>query len=318
MPSFAFCDIGLEAVIERPPRVRSTLEHFPSRAKVQPRASKTTLHQAVWADLVRKSEWEIERAPGWLARLRRTDIRGLRRARLVAGLLLGASLLSSHAQDRFASERQHMMREIEDTQRQVSRETGQATLDPRVLAAMGTVARHQFVRKDLESEAYENRPLPIGHGQTISQPYIVAIMTDLLRTRPGDRVLELGTGSGYQAAVLAELAKEVYTIEIIEPLAKQAAQRLAELGFRNVEVKLADGYYGWSEHAPFDAIIVTAAASHIPVPLVQQLKPGGRMVIPVGSTFLTQYLMLIEKQADGSVTTRQILPVAFVPLMGQH
>ena len=230
--------------------------------------------------------------------MRRTDIRGLRRARLVAGLLLGASLLSSHAQDRFASERQHMMREIEDTQRQVSRETGQATLDPRVLAAMGTVARHQFVRKDLESEAYENRPLPIGHGQTISQPYIVAIMTDLLRTRPGDRVLELGTGSGYQAAVLAELAKEVYTIEIIEPLAKQAAQRLAELGFRNVEVKLADGYYGWSEHAPFDAIIVTAAASHIPVPLVQQLKPGGRMVIPVGTNFLTK-LSHADREAGG-------------------
>ena len=269
----------------------------------------------VWVVNARGS---IERAPVSPCAHRRADIHGLRHVRLVVGLLLGASLLSSHAQDPFASERQRMVKEIEDTQRQVSRETGQGALDPKVLAVMGKVARHQFVRQDLQAEAYANRPLPIGHGQTISQPYIVALMTDLLRTKPADRVLELGTGSGYQAAVLAELVKEVYTIEIIEPLAKQAAQRLAQLGFRNVEVKLADGYYGWPEHAPFDSIIVTAAASHIPSPLVRQLKPGGRMVIPVGTTFLTQYLMLIEKQADGSVSTWQILPVAFVPLTGQH
>jgi protein-L-isoaspartate(D-aspartate) O-methyltransferase len=237
---------------------------------------------------------------------------------LIVGLLLAAGLLTSHAQDRFASERQRMVQAIESTQLQVSGETGQRTLDPRVMAVMGKVARHQFVRKDLESEAYANRPLPIGHGQTISQPYIVAIMTDLLRTKPGDRVLELGTGSGYQAAVLAGLVKSVYTIEIIEPLAREAGQRLAQLGFRNVEVKLGDGYYGWPDRAPFDSIIVTAAASHVPSPLVRQLKPGGRMVIPVGTSFLTQQLMVVEKQADGSVTTRQILPVAFVPLTGQH
>jgi len=211
-----------------------------------------------------------------------------------------------------------MVREIESTQLLVSGEMGQRTLDPRVMSVMGKVPRHQFVSKDLESEAYENRPLPIGHGQTISQPYIVALMTDLLHTKPGDRVLEVGTGSGYQAAVLSELVREVYTIEIIEPLAKQAAQRLAQLGYRNAEVKVADGYYGWPEHAPFDSIVVTAAASHVPPPLVKQLKPGGRIVIPVGASFLTQSLMLIEKQADGSVTTRQILPVAFVPLTGKH
>ena len=239
-------------------------------------------------------------------------------ARLIVSLLMVVGLLTSHAQDRFASERQLMVREIESTQLEVSAQTGQRALDPRVMAVMARVARHQFVRKDLEGEAYANRPLPIGHGQTISQPYIVAIMTDLLHTKPGDRVLELGTGSGYQAAALAELVKEVYTIEIIEPLAKEAAQRLAQLGFRNVEVKLGDGYYGWPEHAPFDSIIVTAAASHVPLPLVKQLKAGGRMVIPVGTSFLTQQLLVVEKQADGSVTTRQILPVAFVPLTGKH
>ncbi len=238
--------------------------------------------------------------------------------RLIVGLLLAIGMTASHAQDRFASERQGMVRDIERTQLAVAGETGQRTLDPRVMAVMSKVERHRFVGAELAAEAYYNRPLPIGHGQTISQPYIVALMTDLMRTKRGDRVLELGTGSGYQAAVLAELVREVYTIEIIEPLGKQAAQQLAELGYRNVQVKVADGYYGWPEHAPFDAIIVTAAASHVPPPLVKQLKPGGRMVVPVGTSFLTQHLMLIEKQADGSITTRQILPVAFVPLTGSH
>ena len=248
----------------------------------------------------------------------RSAVPGRNGVRLLAALLLAGAFSGSYAQDRLVADRQRMVREIESTQLLVSGEMGQRTLDPRVMAVMGKVPRHQFVSKDLESEAYENRPLPIGHGQTISQPYIVAVMTDLLHSKPGDRVLEIGTGSGYQAAVLAELVREVYTIEIIEPLAKQAAQRLAQLGYRNAEVKVADGYYGWPEHAPFDSIVVTAAASHVPPPLVKQLKPGGRMVIPVGASFLTQYLMLIEKQADGSVTTRQILPVAFVPLTGKH
>ena len=235
-----------------------------------------------------------------------------------ASLLLAAGLASSHAQDRFASERQRMVREIEGTQLAVAGEAGQRTLDPKVMAVMSKVERHRFVRAELTGEAYDNRPLPIGHGQTISQPYIVALMTHLMRTNRSNRVLELGTGSGYQAAVLAELVKEVYTMEIIEPLGRQAAERLAQLGYRNVEVKIADGYYGWPEHAPFDSIIVTAAGSHVPPALVKQLKPGGRMVMPVGTSFLTQHLMLIEKQADGSVTTRQILPVSFVPLTGSH
>src|SRR5215813_2463697 len=159
---------------------------------------------------------------------------------LMVGVLLASGALPSQAQDRFATERQHMVREIESIQLEVSAQTGQRTLDPRVIAAIGKVPRHQFVRKELEGEAYANRPLPIGHGQTISQPYIVAIMTDLLATKPGDRVLELGTGSGYQAAVLAELVREVYTIEIIEPLANEARQRLAQQGLRNVQVKLGD------------------------------------------------------------------------------
>jgi len=172
--------------------------------------------------------------------------------------------------------------------------------------------------EDVQRLSYADSPLPIGHDQTISQPYIVALMTDLLRPQPGDRVFELGTGSGYQAAILAKLTKEVYSVEIIEPLGNDAAQRLDNLGYANVKVKVADGYYGWPEHAPFDAIIVTAAGSHVPPPLVRQLKPGGRMVLPVGTSFLTQHLMLIEKQQDGTVVSRQILPVSFVPLLGGH
>ena len=183
---------------------------------------------------------------------------------------------------------------------------------------MGKVERHRFVPADLAAFAYLNRPLPIGYGQTISQPFIVALMTDLMRVKAGDKVLEIGTGSGYQAAVLAEMASSVYSIEIIEPLGKQAGDRLKSLGYRNVQTRVGDGYYGWPEAAPFDAIMVTAAASHVPPPLIKQLKPGGRMVIPLGTQFMTQYLMLVEKQQDGSVTTRQMLPVRFVPLTGEH
>ena len=196
--------------------------------------------------------------------------------------------------------------------------SGSSALSPRVVAAMEKVERHRFVPAALAAFAYFNRPLPIGHGQTISQPFIVALMTDLMKIEEGDRVLEIGTGSGYQAAVLAEVAGSVYSIEIIEPLGKQAGRRLESLGYRNVETKVGDGYYGWPEAAPFDAIMVTAAASHVPPPLIKQLKPGGRMVIPLGTQFMTQYLMLVEKRMDGSVTTRQILPVRFVPLTGEH
>ena len=207
-----------------------------------------------------------------------------------------------------------MAREVEADARMTARETGREALSPRVMQTLRTVPRHRFVPASLQDAAYENRPLPIGHGQTISQPYIVALMTDLLRVDANDVVLEVGTGSGYQAAILSPLVKQVYTVEIVEPLAKQAAARLRALGYRNVSVQHADGYEGWKAAAPFDAIIVTAAATHIPPPLVQQLKPGGRMVIPVGGPFATQSLMLVEKTATGKVRTREVLPVRFVPL----
>jgi protein-L-isoaspartate(D-aspartate) O-methyltransferase len=185
--------------------------------------------------------------------------------------------------------------------------------DEEVLRAMRTVPRHRFVPPDLLSQAYEDRPLPIGHGQTISQPYIVAFMTELLGVGPEDRVLEIGTGSGYQAAVLAEIVAQVFTIEIVEPLARSARARLEELEYANVVVREGDGYYGWQEHAPYDAIIVTAAASHVPPPLLEQLRAGARMVIPVGPPFQVQTLMLIEKRADGRIEQRSLMPVRFVP-----
>jgi len=221
------------------------------------------------------------------------------------------------AQDPTAAARVRMAREVEADARATASETGRGALDPRVMRALRTVPRHRFVPASLQDAAYANRPLPIGHGQTISQPYIVALMTDLLRVDRNDVVLEVGTGSGYQAAILSPLVKHVDTVEIIEPLAKQASQRLRALGYRNVTVHHADGYEGWKPAAPFDAIIVTAAATHIPPPLIQQLKPGGRMVIPVGGPFATQSLVLVEKTAAGKVRTREVLPVLFVPLTRQ-
>ena len=225
-----------------------------------------------------------------------------------------ALVLLATAADPYARARTRLMNEIADDVRMTSRETGRVALDRRVMNVMRTVPRHLFVPDDLRSAAYANRPLPIGHGQTISQPYIVALMTDLLRVKPTDVVLEVGTGSGYQAAVLSPLVKQVHTVEIIAPLARQATARLQSLGYRNVTVRHADGYNGWKEAAPYDAIIVTAAATHIPPPLVQQLKPGGRMIIPVGAPFATQSLMVVEKTAAGKVRTRSVLPVTFVPL----
>jgi protein-L-isoaspartate(D-aspartate) O-methyltransferase len=183
--------------------------------------------------------------------------------------------------------------------------------------AMTKVPRHEFVPAHLRNDAYANIPLPIGKGQTISQPFIVALMTDLLETKKDDVVLEIGTGSGYQAAVLAELVKKVYTIEIIKELGESARERLARLTYKNVEVRIADGYFGWEEHAPFDSIIVTAAAGHVPPPLIRQLKPGGRIVIPVGSAYQVQMLMVVKKDASGKLKTEQVLPVRFVPLTGK-
>jgi protein-L-isoaspartate(D-aspartate) O-methyltransferase len=237
---------------------------------------------------------------------------------LAAGLLccsIGAVMAA--AQER-ADERTAMVGQIGRMVQETAEFIGKSQLDARVLDAMNTVPRHRFVPAGEQARAYDNRPLPIGHGQTISQPYIVALMTDLLEVGADATVLEIGTGSGYQAAVLSGLVARVSTIEIIPELGEQARGALQELGYDNVEVRIGDGYYGWEERAPFDAIIVTAAASHVPPPLVKQLKPGGRMLVPVGSRFMVQELLLVEKSASGEVTTRQILPVAFVPLTGGH
>ena len=192
------------------------------------------------------------------------------------------------------------------------------SLDDRVMAAMKKVPRHEFLPADLRYCAYDNGPAPIGSGQTISQPYIVALMSDLLNTKPSDSILEIGTGSGYQAAILSQLVQQVYSVEIIKELSIEARKHLIKLGYKNVEVRNADGYFGWPEHAPYDGIIVTAAAPHIPQPLIDQLRTGARLVIPVGLPYSYQELMVVEKKANGEIETRQVLGVAFVPLTGEH
>ena len=194
--------------------------------------------------------------------------------------------------------------------------TGRSAFDERVLAALREVPRKEFVPPELQHRAYDNIPLPIGHGQTISQPYIVALMTDLIRPEPDHVVLEIGTGSGYQAAILAKLVKRVYTMEIVEALATQAAPRLLRLGYDNVEVRCGNGRLGWSEHAPYDAILVAAAACGIPPALIEQLKAGGTLVIPVGGARESQELLVLGKDAQGRVHERSVLPVVFVPLTG--
>jgi len=236
--------------------------------------------------------------------------------RILSLLLISSVLLS--AEDDYARQRENMIRAIEADVDATSIYIKKEALDPRVMEAMNTVPRHALVPINQRSDAYLNRPLPIGYGQTISQPYIVAIMTDLLNPQPEHKILEVGTGSGYQAAILSRLVRQVYTIEVIEALGKRAKVDLAELGYDNIQTQIGDGYYGWRQHAPFDGIVVTAAASHVPPPLIQQLKPGGRIIIPVGSRFLTQQLLLITKDEGGNLTTRQILPVRFVPLTGSH
>jgi len=233
-------------------------------------------------------------------------------------LLFVLSLVNTSYANNWESLRQGMIEEIEGDVRETSAYIDKEALDERVMEAMGRVPRHEFVPAELRPHAYKNRPLPIGHGQTISQPYIVALMTDLLKPKPGHRVLELGTGSGYQAAILAELTDRVFSIEIIDALGDEAAARLQRLGYKNIETRVGDGYYGWEEEAPFDTIVVTAASGQIPPPLISQLKPGGRMVIPVGGRFQVQQLMLVEKAVDGKLTVRQILPVRFVPLTGDR
>lgn len=208
--------------------------------------------------------------------------------------------------------REAMVREIARLAAQLAPELGRAEISPAVLDAMRAVPRHRFVPPEHLSDAYRNRPVPIGYGQTISQPFIVALMTDLLDLKPQDKVLDVGTGSGYQAAVLARLVDRVFTIEISAPLAERAAGTLAELGLTNISARVGDGHQGWPEEAPFDAILVAAAPPEIPEPLIRQLKPGGRLVIPVGEA--AQRLIVVEKQGDQSSILREIIPVCFVPL----
>ena len=232
---------------------------------------------------------------------------------LLATLLASSSAIAQEATE---AARNEMIAAIEAHARSAPGALEDGTIDSAVLDAMRQVPRDAFVPDDVKAFAYEDTPLPIGYSQTISQPFIVALMTDLLDVGPGDTVLEIGTGSGYQAAVLSPLVDRVYSIEIVPELGERAAGTLEEQGFENVETRVADGYYGWPEAAPFDGIVVTAAAGQIPPPLVEQLEPGGKMIIPIGTPFSAQMLMLIEKQEDGSITTRQILPVQFVPFTG--
>lgn len=213
---------------------------------------------------------------------------------------------------------QHMLATIQAHTRQSAFMTGRETLDSRVLTALSQVPRDAFVPAHLQAHAWSDGPLPIGEGQTISQPFIVALMTDLIRPQPQARILEVGTGCGYQSAVLATLVAQVYTIEIVPGLAHQAAERLRELGYTNIEGRVGDGYHGWPEAAPFDGILVTAAATDIPPSLVEQLAPGAALVIPVGDRLFGQELLLLEKDQEGALQQRGILPVAFVPLTGVH
>lgn len=239
----------------------------------------------------------------------------MKRAALLILIALGGAC--GAADGEFEQKRERMIEDIRRTAQQASEYGGLAPLDENVLEAVRRVPRHEFVPAGLAGDAYLNRPLPIGEGQTISQPYIVALMTDLADVDEDSAVLEIGTGSGYQAAVLAELARRVYSVEIIETLGRRAEATLRRLGYDNVEVRIGDGYAGWPEHAPFDAIVVTAAPETVPAPLIEQLAPGGRLVIPVGPQRAAQSLRVLTKNADGAIETREVLPVAFVPFLRQ-
>jgi protein-L-isoaspartate(D-aspartate) O-methyltransferase len=247
-----------------------------------------------------------------------------KRRRSVLGTL-GAAIVGMFAppkgvlgadQEALARKRDQMVAEIAAMARETRLETGREAFAPAVMRAMRTVERHRFVPAGELDSAYRNHPLPIGRGQTISQPYIVALTTDLVAPQPHHRVLEIGTGSGYQAAVLAELVEKVYSVEIVEPLARDARQRLQTLGYRNVAVRIGDGHFGWPEFAPYDGIVVTAAAAGVPEALLAQLKPGGRMVIPVGPPDRVQDFVLVQKHADGTSSRRVVLQVRFVPMTG--
>ena len=246
---------------------------------------------------------------------------GTTKIRLALAALIAPLLAPFHAapatDDDFARERRQMVAEIAGMARATAKETGREHIADRVMRAIEKVPRHRFVGDALAGAAYRNEPLPIGEGQTISQPYIVALSTDLIDPQPQHVVLEIGTGSGYQAAVLSELVKEVYSVEIVESLGRAAATRLETLGYRNVHVRVGDGYQGIPERAPFDGIIVTAAAPFIPDPLVAQLKPGGKMVIPIDAAHGGQDMMLVEKRADGTIAKRTVLRVRFVPMTGK-
>jgi protein-L-isoaspartate(D-aspartate) O-methyltransferase len=239
---------------------------------------------------------------------------------VIIGLVLAGydGRASTGGDEKMRIARKKMVKEIELDVHETSAYIGRVRLNEEVMRVMGEVPRHEFVPEDEQWAAYYNRPLPIGYGQTISQPYIVALMTDLLAVSKDAKVLEVGAGSGYQAAVLSLLVKEVHSIEIIPELARECRKRLARLGYSNITIHEGDGYYGLESEGPFDGIVVTAAASYIPPPLIRQLKPGGRMVIPVGLPFAVQYLILIEKDQQDEISMRQVLPVQFVPLTGKH
>lgn len=227
---------------------------------------------------------------------------------IARALLILLAVLTVSAADPYRAARKEM---VEHDLR------GRGIRDARVLNVMGEVPRHLFVDERYRGEAYADHPLPIGEGQTISQPYVVALMTEALKLKPSDRVLEIGTGSGYQAAVLARIVREVYSVEIRKVLADRATGRLKTLGYRNVTVRYGDGYFGWEGAAPFDAIIVTASANHIPPPLIRQLKEGGKLIIPLGSTVFYQTLTLVTKKRGGELSVEQLGPVAFVPMTGE-
>jgi protein-L-isoaspartate(D-aspartate) O-methyltransferase len=238
--------------------------------------------------------------------------------KLRAALFAALTVHALHACGEPTYEEQHreMLRQIEAMAHDTASYIGRERFDARVMRAMAAVPRHEFVPESMRSAAYLNRPLPIGNDQTISQPYIVALMTDLAEVGADSVVLEVGTGSGYQAAVLAEIVREVYTIEIIEELGLTAEQTLERLGYANVHVRIGDGYRGWPERAPFDAILVTAAPESVPLPLIEQLKPGGRLVIPVGRQNAAQTLQVLTRDESGALSVRDVLPVGFVPLTG--